>query len=232
MIYILIYLKLFLNIGAVSQPASINIAFGCRQAHQYSKTQNLGFIRAVSWKAQNAERHWSHVHITLIVEHFSFHAFYKKCGLQRDLMSCSSSLTLQRRCIFFLHISIFEKSTNLFNATEHYACSATPIKISIDILLPAAKTFGLKLAEPTSQNNLNLFLLLVGGGCILSITPFWPQPTYPHRVAAGPYFEAWTRPEPEFTSPNPARARHLFLKPDVRPKAKFTQGVKICATAK
>jgi len=30
------------------------------------------------------------------VEHFSFHAFYK-CGLQRDLMSCSSCLTLQRR---------------------------------------------------------------------------------------------------------------------------------------
>jgi len=37
----------------------------------------LGFIRAVSWSAQNAESHWSHVHITLIVEHINFHAFYK-----------------------------------------------------------------------------------------------------------------------------------------------------------
>ena len=57
----------------------------------------LGFIRAVSWSAQNAESHWSHVHITLIVEHIHFHLFYKTCGLQRDLMSCSSCLTLQRR---------------------------------------------------------------------------------------------------------------------------------------
>ena len=54
------------------------------------------FIRAVSWSAQNAESHWSHVHITLTVEHFSFHPFYK-CGLQRDLMFCSSRLMLQRR---------------------------------------------------------------------------------------------------------------------------------------
>jgi len=57
----------------------------------------LGFIRAVSWSAQNAELHWSHVHITLTVERFSFHAFYKKCGLQRDFMSYSSRLTLQTR---------------------------------------------------------------------------------------------------------------------------------------
>jgi len=35
--------------------------------------------------------------ISLLVEHCSFHAFYKKCGLQRDFMSCSSRLTLQRR---------------------------------------------------------------------------------------------------------------------------------------
>jgi len=34
--------------------------------------------------------------ITLIVEQINFHAFYK-CGLQRDLMSCSSCLTLQGR---------------------------------------------------------------------------------------------------------------------------------------
>jgi len=71
------------------QPASI-IVFGCKQAQQYSRTHHLSFIRAVSWRAQNAESHWSHVHITLTEEHFSFHPFYKKYGLQRDLIFCSS----------------------------------------------------------------------------------------------------------------------------------------------
>jgi len=81
----------------VVQPASINIVFGCKQAQHYSRTHQLGFIRAVSCNAQNAESHWSHVHIILTVKHFSFHAFYKKCGLQRDLMSYSSRLTLKKR---------------------------------------------------------------------------------------------------------------------------------------
>jgi len=35
------------------------------------------------------------------------------------------------------------------------------------------------------------------------------------------------KPEP---SPNTTGARHLFLKPELGPKAKFTEGVKICAT--
>jgi len=48
--------------------------------------------------------------------------------------------------IFLAHIRFFEKATNLFNATGNHACTPIPIKISIDILLPAAKTFGLKLA--------------------------------------------------------------------------------------
>jgi len=82
--------------GVIVQPASINIVFGCKQAQKYSKTHNLGFIGTVSLSAQNAESHWPHVHITLTVEHFSFHTFCK-CRLQRDLMSCSRRLTLQRR---------------------------------------------------------------------------------------------------------------------------------------
>jgi len=82
--------------GTIVQPASIYIVFGCKQAQQYSKTHHLGFIGAVSLSAQNAESHWPHVHITLTVERFSFHAFYK-CGLQREFMSCSRRLTLQRR---------------------------------------------------------------------------------------------------------------------------------------
>ena len=99
-------LKFVVGHGAVVQPAPIHIVFGYKQAQQCSRKHQLGFIRAVSWSAQNAESHWSHVHITLTVQHFNFHAFYK-CGLQRDLMSCSSRLTLRRRSIFFLHISVF-----------------------------------------------------------------------------------------------------------------------------
>jgi len=96
MIYIFNMLKFVAGHGTVVQPVSINIVFGCKQAQQHSRTNWLRFIRAVSWSAPNAESHWSHVHITLAVEHFSFHAFYE-CGLQRDLMSCSSRLTLQRK---------------------------------------------------------------------------------------------------------------------------------------
>ena len=69
--------KFVAGYGAVVQPASINIVFGCKQAQQYSITHQLGFIRAVSWSAQNAESQWSHVYISLTVEHFSFHAFHK-----------------------------------------------------------------------------------------------------------------------------------------------------------
>jgi len=121
----------------------------------------------------------------LTVEHFSFHAFYKKCGLQHDLMSCSSHLTLKRRQIFSCTFPFFEQATNLFNATGHHACSATSTKISIDILLPATKTFGLKLSQPTSRNDFNLFLVLVGGGCILSISSCCSLHTNPHRVVKG-----------------------------------------------
>jgi len=36
-----------------------------KQATQDNRTHQLGFIRAVSWNAQNGESHWSHVHFTL-----------------------------------------------------------------------------------------------------------------------------------------------------------------------
>jgi len=66
--------------GIVAHPASINIVLGCKQAQQCSRIHQWSFIRAVGWSAQNAESHWSHVHITFTVEHFSFHAFHMKCG--------------------------------------------------------------------------------------------------------------------------------------------------------
>ena len=69
MMYILIYLNLLL------EPASINVVFGYKQAQQYSRKHQLGFVRAVSWSAQNAESHCSHMHIILTVEHFNLHAY-------------------------------------------------------------------------------------------------------------------------------------------------------------
>jgi len=44
-------------------------------------------------------------------------------------------------------------------------------------------------------------------------------------------FWSLDRPETEVTSPNPASARHLFLKPDLGLKAKVSERVKICTTA-
>ena len=95
-------LKFVVGHGAVVQPASINIVFGYKQAQQYNRIHQLGFIRVVSRTAQNAESHRSHVHITLIVEHFNFHAFYEKCELQRDLMSCSSRFNVTKTINIFL----------------------------------------------------------------------------------------------------------------------------------
>jgi len=67
----------------------------------------------------------------------------------------------------------------------------------------------ISVACSASQNDFNLFLLLVGGGCtVLSISPCWPLPTYPHRVVKRPHFEAWTRPDPK----SQARTR---LEPDI-----------------
>jgi len=47
------------------------------------------------------------------------------------------------------------------------------------------------------------------------------------RVVNRPHFEAWIRPESEITSPNLA----FMFKPDLGPKAKFTEQVKIYTTA-
>jgi len=50
---------------------------GVSKARLITLIHQLGFIRAVSWSAQNTESHWSHVHITLIVENITFHIFYE-----------------------------------------------------------------------------------------------------------------------------------------------------------
>jgi len=112
---ICILLKFVAGYGAVVvQPASINIVFGYKQVQRYSRKHQLGFIRAVSWSAQNAESHWSHMHnITLTVEHFHFHAFCK-CGLQRDLMSCSGRFNVTKTINIFLAHFRFSKKLQIF----------------------------------------------------------------------------------------------------------------------
>jgi len=47
-------LKFAAGHGTVVQSACINIAFGYKQLQQHSRMHQLGFIRAVSWSAQNA----------------------------------------------------------------------------------------------------------------------------------------------------------------------------------
>jgi len=51
--------------GTVVQLGCATIRIWCKQEQQYSKTHQLGIIRAVSWSAQNGESHWSHALITL-----------------------------------------------------------------------------------------------------------------------------------------------------------------------
>ena len=107
-------LKFVSGHGSVVQPASINIVFGCKQAQQYSRIHHLGFNIAVSWSAQNAESHWSHVHITLTAEHFSFHAFYKKCGFTTRFDVLFQSLNLTKTINIFLAHFRFLKMPQIF----------------------------------------------------------------------------------------------------------------------
>jgi len=139
MIYNVNILKFVAAHGAVDQPACINIVFVCKEAQQCDRTHQLGFIRPDSWSAQNSEPHWSHVHITLTVEHFSFHAFFKKCGSQRDFDVLFKSLNVTKTInIFLAHFRFSKKQQVFLNAAGHNACCPTTTKISIDILLPVA----------------------------------------------------------------------------------------------
>jgi len=83
--------------GTVVQLACTTIRLWCKQAQQDGRTHQLGFCQICQLEctkqlmALGARVHHSQV------EHIDFHAFYKKCGLQRDFISCFSCLTLKRR---------------------------------------------------------------------------------------------------------------------------------------
>jgi len=51
-------LKFVFGRGTGFQPACAKIVFGCKQAQQYSRKYQLGFVKVVSCSAQSAESHW------------------------------------------------------------------------------------------------------------------------------------------------------------------------------
>jgi len=186
-------LKFVAGHGAVVQPASINIVFGCKQAQQYSRTYHLG-LSELSVGVHKMLNRIGRTCISLLQLNTSiFMHFIRSVGYSAIWYLVQVALRYKDDKYVSCTIPFFEKARNNFNATEHHACNPTPTKISIDILLPA---------------DFDPYLLLVGGGCVLSISPCWPLPTYPHRVVKAPHFEAWTRPSPK----SQARTR---IEPDI-----------------
>ena len=100
----------------------------------YRKHQ-LGFIRAVSWSAQNPESHWSHMHITLTVVRVSLlHSYSNTSTFMHFIRSvgygavwCLVQLAQRYKGDKYF-FPFFENATNLFNAAGHHACSPTLLK--------------------------------------------------------------------------------------------------------
>ena len=194
-------LKFVAGHGTVVKPVSINIVFGCKQAQQYSRTHHLGFIRAVSLSAQNAESHCSHVHITLTVEHLQFSCILSVWVTARFYV-LFKSLNVTKTINFSLHISVFWKATNSFNATGHHACSPTLPK-SLVIPLTSSKKFWPKISVAHFTKWFQS-IFTVGG---------WR--TYPFNVPllAPAYIPTQSCKRVSFWSLNPSRARNH--KPDI-----------------
>ena len=108
MIYISIYLNLLLDtiVGTVVQPVSINIVFGGKQAQQYSRTHQLGFIWAVSRTLQ-----FSSIFLVWVTARFCF-VQVAKCYKDDTYFSGT--------------FPFFEKATNIFNATGHHCMQPHP----------------------------------------------------------------------------------------------------------
>jgi len=85
------------------------------------------------------------VHITLTVEHFSFHAFYVWVTARFDVLFKSFNVTKTKN-IFLAHFRFLKKLQIFLMQLGIMHAALPPTKISNDILLPAAKIFGLKLA--------------------------------------------------------------------------------------
>jgi len=112
MIYILIYLNLLLD--TVLQFSLFPLISYLDANKNSNIVDQLGFIRVVSWGAQNAESHCSHVHITFRVEHFSFYAFHKKCGVTARFGVLFKSLNVTKAMNLFLAHFRFLKKLQIF----------------------------------------------------------------------------------------------------------------------
>ena len=107
MTYILIYIKFVAGHGTVVQPVSINIVFGCKQAQQYSRTHQLGFIRAVSW---NAQKMLNRIGCTCTYSRTLQFSCISQVWVTARFDVLFKSLNVTETKIFFLHISVFSKS--------------------------------------------------------------------------------------------------------------------------
>jgi len=115
-------------------------------------------------------------------------------------------ITLQRR-YFSCTFPFFEKATNLFNAAGHHACSSTPTKIYTDILLPAPKTFGLKIVVACFTNWFQS-IFTVGG---------WRMYLFNLPMLAPAYIPTQSCKKASFRNLNPVRVRSYKLEPGSSP---------------
>jgi len=92
--------------------------------------------------------------------------------------------------IIFLARFRFLKKLQVFLMLLGIMHAAPPLPKSPLISSYQQQKHWLKISVTYFTNDFNLFLLLMGGGRILSISPCWPLLTYPHKVVKGPHFEA------------------------------------------
>ena len=75
-INLILLLDMVLQFSLVAQLADHDT----KKHRNIKRKYQLGFIRAVSWSAQNHESHWSHVHVTLKYNTLIFMHFIRSAG--------------------------------------------------------------------------------------------------------------------------------------------------------
>ena len=79
--------------------------------------------------------------------------------------------------------------------------------------LTSSKNIWPKISVAYFRKWFQSFVLLVGGGCILSISPCWPLPAYPHRVVKGLILK-----------PEPGSSPTFIFEARFRPESQIYQG--------
>jgi len=100
------------------------------------------------------------------------------------------SLNVTKTIIIFLARFRFLKKLQIFLMLLGIMHADPPLPKSPLISSYQQQKHWLKISVTYFTIDFNLFLLLMGGGRILSISPCWLLLTHPHRVVKGPHFEA------------------------------------------